>query len=536
MYYGGEVYRREALPSSDSLYWEVRLPDFNLGQSIQRYEVETLVRLQDLEEFRERRDEITRRYQNIKTSFGRFSNILNPKDWSQRQSYLKAQADSLSDESDILSENLAEVTKQIARENSSYMLSKDLVAFDSLLAVVNEIGADSIKRNVFGFEQDTILLSKSKESWAAYLEAFEKSGLLKKVLKFDTTNALQRFDSMVMVTDKKELLADDTVNMRTRLKEQLGSLLSQATVNIDSIKPHFHKPNKDLVLFTDVQGLVNNQGLLTILQPTILKIQASIAFATDTTISNLVWQAKVWDIQTLSDHLYKSIRKIESKVLNIDTIKQVISQLNDENTDFSKDFTSILSDSEALQDSIKNNLISNLIDKDYTGIGIKKADIIIDNRLETARILYRNYKLQNRELQALDPAEDLGVFRLRYIPFPVVGDELAGPARSGFPIVFEAGLTFGSRTIVSNELFDPGFSISRLGVAFAFTPKFFQDDAEILALALTYDFNTYGSIGVGANFGAHSENRAEPYFSLGINQRVFQEFISGVKNIFQNEN
>ncbi len=172
-----------------------------------------------------------------------------------------------------------------------------------------------------------------------------------------------------------------------------------------------------------------------------------------------------------------------------------------------------------------------MVDKKFTGISIQKSDILIEE--DVAKILYRNYNTNNRSLAALDPAERISIFRVRYIPFPVIGESLAGPSRNGIPIVFEAGISFGNVVVTTNEITDIKFSPKKLGVAVAFTPELFSEDAKILALALTYDFNLYASIGIGANFGTLSEN-AEPYFSFGINQKAFEALIRGVAGIFSN--
>ena len=74
------------------------------------------------------------------------------------------------------------------------------------------------------------------------------------------------------------------------------------------------------------------------------------------------------------------------------------------------------------------------------------------------------------------------------------------------------------------------FSFRRLGVVFAITEKMFNKDAQIIGLALTYDFNSYGSIGVGGNF---AQSEANPYFSLGINKKAFEAVLGGLPGLFK---
>jgi hypothetical protein len=45
VYYGDNIFRRDADPMEDKRYWQVTLPLFHLGEAIQRIEVETRVEL-----------------------------------------------------------------------------------------------------------------------------------------------------------------------------------------------------------------------------------------------------------------------------------------------------------------------------------------------------------------------------------------------------------------------------------------------------------------------------------------------------------
>lgn len=206
------------------------------------------------------------------------------------------------------------------------------------------------------------------------------------------------------------------------------------------------------------------------------------------------------------------------------------------------DFDSLLIVFTRLRDSLRNVIASEsydrLIDTMYAGPGVRKSDVIFDEgTLKRARILYRNYKLTLRTMPALDPAERMGIFRARYVPFIVLGKDYTTPFTGG-NAVFEIGLGFSNVSVASDDFIIPDFSLKRLGVAFAISSALFGDKAETRALALTYDFNSYGSLGLGANFPGNSTNRAkagtkvESYISFGINKLAFEKVLTGLAGLF----
>ncbi len=180
-----------------------------------------------------------------------------------------------------------------------------------------------------------------------------------------------------------------------------------------------------------------------------------------------------------------------------------------------------------------------LTDPLYSGPSVKKSDIVVDLgnvRRPKARILYRNDKPSLRRLPALDPAERMGIFRIRYVPFPLVGTKsrpkmnLIRPLGESSAAVFEVGLAFGDAIVPGDEFVVPEFSFKRLGFAFAITEKLFSNEAEIIGLALTYDFNSYGSIGMGGNF---AQDEVHGYASFGINKRAFEAVLTGLTGLFR---
>ena len=176
-----------------------------------------------------------------------------------------------------------------------------------------------------------------------------------------------------------------------------------------------------------------------------------------------------------------------------------------------------------------------LTDSSYIGPSVQASDLVIDPEFRTARVLYRNYKGSLRKMLSIDPAERMGIFRIRYVPFPIVGTDenprmnLKRPLAKGSPTVFEVGLAFGDAIVPGDEFVAPQFSWQRLGIAFAITQELFSDSAQVIAVALTYDFNSYGSVGVGANFAGKA---AHGYMSFGINKSAFDQLIKGISGIF----
>ena len=190
---------------------------------------------------------------------------------------------------------------------------------------------------------------------------------------------------------------------------------------------------------------------------------------------------------------------------------------------------------DSLKQQLAKEVEANLTDTLTFGPSVRKSDLTIDDDFQSAHLLYRNYKSSLRYMPALDPAERMGIFRARYVPFPIVGTQssprmnLKKPMSTSSPTVFEIGLAFGDAIVPGDEFVVPEFSWRRLGIAFAITERLFSDSAEVIGLALTYDFNSYGSIGIGGNF---ARNEVHGYASLGINKKAFEAVISGISKLF----
>ncbi|MEP2511307.1 MAG: hypothetical protein ABJH72_18200 [Reichenbachiella sp.] len=564
LYYAGNVYRREALPFMNGLYWETKLPNFELGESIQRYEVETKITLDRLTEFADSLSRIQTSYMLLQRKIQTVEKKFKPDSLNYRLDKLQNGVDELERKKTLLVDSL------------KYYFLSPVLAEKKYLGILKNVDAhfslslDSVSRSLnYKKQTDTLynLLGKFSENYAETNKTIKYTAVDAGLTEIhnrliDSLKVFREADSTIIVNELEELKASqyniDEKEVDKIYQRTLDKLASRLTNNYDSVKGRYDVlrpgPFRD-VLFKKNELLNLNIAPNTVPFDSIDSVLRGIydSWSEDFTKkkssdANVIYSY----FKTLQDSIkhnnylkFDSLKnKIEESLSNFncvyvsrsDTIAHLIKELEGFkklDIDLDKTLVALVAGKTAIEDTVKERLIVELTDKKFTGIGVQKSDIILDQeRLAWAKILYRNYKLKNRELPALDPAEELGVFRLRYIPFPVIGNELAGPSRQGYPILFEAGLTFGNRTVVSNELFDPAFSIKKLGIAIVLSPRLFANDAEVLGMALTYDFNTYASLGVGANFGTLAGDEPDPYFSLGINQKIFQAFLKGMKNVF----
>lgn len=258
-------------------------------------------------------------------------------------------------------------------------------------------------------------------------------------------------------------------------------------------------------------------------------------------------------LKTTKDSIYLKLDKIKS---SIDTLLNINNSTKSNLTKIINEFQDLLSKAveekmiiigknyltsaiskENLLDStkreIRKQMRSNFVKNDIAGPDITEADIIIDDSLKFVKILYRNYKKSLRQLPALDPAESMGIFRVRYVPFPITGKKMWRPLQQNSIAVFEFGIGFGDVRLSGDDFVKPTLSFDRLGVAFAISNELFSDSARIVALALTYDFNAYGSLGVGANFrDPEGQSDVQPYFSFGINKKAFEFLVGQLAGFF----
>lgn len=430
IYYGNEVYQRSAIRHQEGLYWEALLPQFTIGEAIQRYEVECAIDLQS---------------QEI--------------------------SDKISD--------LSKFSKGYSKKISSFLNLGESI--NSTIESWNSLALDDQAKELKKYNDS--IITKNQTNKAIY-------------------KAIT--DSIHLLTTKVKNLQEYDVFRNVAISQ----------VNQVENAPKLIKLQRDLtdctIMYTNLNGYI---------QQTLSEIDTSESEQYETA--------------------YDVLKATGDSLTNLS--QQIIQLLNFQNKiqDLSSNIDSILQREFIVKKELRKYLTIQLQDTSSFGISIKPSDIIINDKLTYAKVLYRNYKYSNRTMPALDPAERLSIFRIRYIPFPIVNGELLGPSRKNIPIVFEIGLTFGNVLISSNEILKPVFSPNNFGVSIALTPSFFKEDTKILALALTYDFNVYASLAVGVNFGSGTREYEkdspippQTYFSVGINQKAFQLLMKGVKNTF----
>jgi hypothetical protein len=473
LYYGSKTYQRAAKPFEGKKYWEVLLPTFTLGEAIQRIEVEERILL----------------------------DVSHRNEYNHLLDILKDSLDSYKLSQDV--------KRRIAAMNKSEMkrieeLAKKIrdVAKDTLASVLKTLND--------GFEED----SRKYTDWLARF-GMEKDTLpfLAKAYISDRPAYQKMRDSLILRICDTTLALKSSAERDSIIKGMHKNKLSRLK---PSAKDSVVKLLNDRALAWSNRDSVDNY----------LSNYISISEWYNQVLRNVSAQSQqVGSMERIARLRGKIIAPFEDEISNL---KDAADSLKVEH------WYGIQKDS--LEERIKENIKQSLTDTTYSGPSVRKSDIIIDATFQYARVLYRNYKTSLRRMPALDPAERLGIFRVRYVPFPIVGTDeksamnLKRPFTSGSPTVFEVGLAFGNAIVPGDDFVVPSFSWERLGIAFAITERLFADSAVVLALALTYDFNSYGSIGIGGNFAGKS---AHGYASFGINKKAFEAVIKGIAGIFK---
>ncbi len=440
VYYGGDIYQRDMDKLDYGSYWETILPQFKLGEAIQRFEVET------------------------KISF----------------------------DSSLVGIGLNILRKISAKESQ---LTKEFKKNKELR------GSDPDK--IYNQKLDTLY------------QLYDKQDSIYKKLIDDLGLTFDNLGSLLHVSDGKQKIID-----------QINSDCESAKQIIESSS--FPKEKITILEYNSIFGQLEKFKILfhneTVDSALLSKI-----------IENNWCDDRKKFIEKEIDDFISINSKLETKIERLNTKMDSISKANYNFRRLQDSLSNFENKKLEIADDIRNRILDELTDTTFSGISVRKSDIIIDPEFAYARILYRNYKLSLREMPALDPVESEGIFRIRYIPFPVTATKnnekvrLFRPFDDNSTTVFEIGLSFGDRYIASDKIIIEPFSFNRFGFAFAITEELFSEDAQILALALTYDFNSYASLGVGANL---AQQDVTPYFSFGINQRAFKAVMKSIVGIF----
>jgi hypothetical protein len=425
IYHGSSISAREAVMMDCGKYWEVLLPKFQLGEAIQKIEVET----------------------HIELTPTRLINLYN--------TYLNIYAGMKQDFKDYTN-----LKQQI--ERASTILNSFLTKFvpneiiDSIhkFFKVNQISSELEQLNNF-----ETLLSQSISNTNQYL---------------DTIKA--KLKSLVNISDSNKIY----------------SLISDIPDKIGNIMQYKNELSTFNLYFKVVQNAINEDV------KSICENNNNITIKTNDVIKELS------QLQLL-------------KLSNVDSLSKKLDDIE-----------------ESINSTIEKSILRTLLDTNAMGQGVRRADIVLDKEFKWAKILYRNYKTSLRYLPALDPAENVGLFRARFVPLAVLGNGgLSMPFKDAKSTIFEFGLSFGDKIVSYDDIFISNFSYRKFGIAIAVSPKLFADDADILALVLTYDVNSFASLGIGANFRGVDRKFVETYFSFGINKRLFENLLSSMQKVFE---
>ena len=473
IYYGGNIFSRRAEKLDNGRYWQTLLPIFRLGEAIQRMEIEVHFKLNHY---------YTTRYNAIKFLTGPTEQRID--DAQKIQGLLKNIDDSIRVESDFLAASV---------HNYERILGTNLNV-DSLLGHNNSAYLSS-------------LIEVSKQKIKNTLQNLSK--LLKKAT--DDSTQLDKKSEKVLL---------------------LLSHVGDSLINMDTVVS-YKKYKGDSTEIASRKSDIFNQFWALGFEGTPTEV------LTEIRIDSIFLPKEIGDAyKRFQEEVIQYVReyhaKVQSFTTNRSSYQSSIAKIVNLKEEQVLDTLRIGMKLDSLKTQIAQEIEAGLEDTMYSGPSIRKSDIVIDSNFKGARILYRNYKQSLRHLVALDPAERLGIFRLRYIPFPITGipdqpkTELRGPFNSF--TVFEIGLTFGDAVVSGDDEIRPQFSWDRFGLAFGITEKLFSDSAKVIALAFTYDFNSYGSIGIGSNFAQHEVN---PYASFGINKKAFEAVLSALAGLFK---
>jgi len=454
LYYGAKIFNSPAAQSDDHKYWEVFLPQFSLGEAIQRIEVEIKIKLDD--------SDISR---------------------------LKKQEDEINEQKKTLYKDL----------------TLKLDSLKPLIASVKEVDYE-----------------KFKAEFDAFSSQIKTSNLTNDLTKFSETT--KETESNFISENKK------TTDENDKLKQTLTDLRCRLNGYSASLK------KKSKVKTADIEEKISE--MLNILQ----KDNSN---AKDTMLPHLITKLNN-DINQLNGNFNCIVEKNQTEITNVKKLQEIqanIQKLEDKITEvtysiknYDKQVFSLFKEREKFRNELFDKLTSDFTEASYSGQSIQRSDFRLDEDKDCAYLLYRNYKSSLRDMPALDPVERIGLFRARFVPFPVASIKNK-PNLHLIPItgdnssaVFEFGIGFGNPLVPGDNFVVPEISIKRFSVSIALTQKLFEEDADIKALALTYDVNTYVSVGFGANF---ARDIITPYYSIGINKKLFEVLLKGMAGVFK---
>jgi len=513
IYYGSKIYTRNALRTRMGSYWQVLLPLFTLGEAIQRIEVE--VHLNLARRYASSFNELTQRAEILKGFVSQANQQFQDK-LADLAKVMETGRDEVEESRKALEVQRNSIEK--IRSSLSTMTSKvDRLAATNPQKYLDTLLNDLRDRRLFLQRWDSVMVGGANAISRKLQQGLGQLASVARVL-----------DELGKQPGRESVMPDSIWNRIEGSSAALGRA-SEIFKNADSLmaKTSFRFVPSDSSVISHLVPLWEGD-LRTVksLRDTVVDLDSSV-----NSLSLLIAEDYKLTRTTLAA-INSAAGRIKARLQQMDFGSFLVKAYRDTILTVFKEQMEFKS---RVLDSLARLLQVSLLDTSFAGPSILKSDIVIVSESE-AHILYRNYKRNLRFMPALDPAERLGIFRARYVPFPIVGIQssprmnLKRPLSTTSPTVFEIGLAFGNAIVPGDEFVPPEFSWRRLGIAFAITERLFSDSAEVIGLAFTYDFNSYGSIGIGGNF---ARNEVHGYASLGINKRAFEAVIKGLAALFK---
>ncbi len=471
-YVTNDVYENYLIQREQGRFWECNLRDFELGESIQRVEV-------IVECDKGKLNKILNLY-NINTSKDNFNNYLLLRRGDDRA---------------LLAKSIMQERKRIFNEYKNIIIKEN-----KALKEMTKTSIDSLKANI-NKKLDTVQstfdsingsISSSKDSIATLVKQIR---IIKKLDK--RKNLFTNFQDNFIFRIK------DSIDLKTVLKDSADITRFEesdstqfAIFNINNLKEFEDVINTSIYIPDSTWSSV---------QAKLKKISKSLS-ADSTALANIVHSLKFYGyddskVKIIPDNVFdfsfvEKSREIASLPVYEPTDPQIA----------------------GLYNAYVENRNSSLLDIRY-----KK------NNKNIIEFAYRNDKRSLQYLQASDPVEKLGIFRVRLVPFAIYGKDKDDNVKwQNTSIIYEIALNFGSGVIKDDNFRPVLFDINRLGIGIGISANTFGSGSDFLSISLSYDINTYSTI----SFGANVKETPGFYMGVGINSRAFKDLVEASAHIF----
>lgn len=509
LYYGSDEFTGYAEKRDAGRFWQLTLPLFDLGESIQKIEVEVKMGVGA------RSANQMARLDSIKSDLVQLVALNSSSALARKQSEIDS------------SHLLIEIAKKFRR-----YLGSDTAAFEQIFGLgsfSNPSGPKMLKyvTNRVAFVRGFVDSQLRKLNQAITLKEAEDL----KSSRNQSSNATSA-DSASIINNYKGLVAAfESVGFYS--SGTASALSEMQNISDSNVTKNYTIKNLDSLFVNDVDSFKQNAGIQ---DPTKFLRDARAAFAVSR--NEYLWDSIYFGFDEALDEALSVREQSERSASESEWSPSLESSLQLVAT-----YTEMPTENDIYaQEASLSKDSSDLA----MGPSVEPADVHVSPDFKRVNILYRNYNDGLRRLPALDPSERVGIFRLRYIPVAVTQfgkmddsgrvveddeSELATllPSSAVAP-VFELGFAFGETYAASDQEIISELSVKRLGVALALTSKLFNKDAQLIGAAITYDLNSFVSLGAGVNL-AHSDY--PPYYSLGVNKRLFERALKAVADGFK---